>query len=1073
MTDYVNKINNIPIGGNIFDGLPTFVDTTLSSGVDLGPSETFTSSLSSILPNDGQDYMCMFEVQSNNLTGVSSTNGYYEVTIHNSTTGDLNNNIWRCVTAGRYHNHGIGRVNTVWLPIFANNRNVTLMQRSNGTDRGARINSFKLKQYYRLGSNGDSGNYINNITTIDHNSPIGDETVSGNNSVTLEKAAANGLNSVTISGGLKRSLLPDGYTQYDYITVNGDCYFITDYYPSNITETKTKTFLHKQPTSPLVTRWTAAPTNDTFGFYMGNVSGRLTIFYGRYSDGKYLNIENTKLNIEHDIYIGVNSITFDGTSYSITRDTFTSTQPIYIGAFNQTGSSLAGMMYGRIYPVEFIENGRTVRQYIPCKNGSGVIGLYEVITDTFISPSGTGTAKKGRPTITLDTIPEDYTRIDFLQSTGTQYIISGVVANFANNKIEQTATVQYTTSNANRELMGTNGYGFWGKNASNKIEAALGSVTVNENALSKNVVTWTTNPDGKTLTLNVNSNQYTSTASTLADNNYAYYVFALGVRVDSGAAASFLCHAKVWDYTIAVDDEVVCYLIPLKRNSDNVLGMYDVVTGTFKTNAGTGTFTAGGIQATPSITNPLPIVSNNGELKVSKNLVKAVYAGGMSSSKVYQFGTTPLSGSYTITSAWKGICVIVPVVAGKTYIRSGSVTNAGYRYTSFYANLADVGAPSRALSTVTTTSFTAPSGATYAVVAWITENSGTTVTFSNLQVELGSTATDYTPYGETYTEGVTETITDELNNSATAETLLAIDSYKDTQEILSGDVTRKVGVVVLDGTENWGLYATNNGYRSFRVNNFLAAKTRDGVCTHLPYYEFSSSNMDRECVAIGGNKTTLYINLAGEERTVNDFKTWLAQQYAAGTPVTFIYPLATETTETVTGQTLTTVQGDNTLTISQASIANLPIEANYDKLGDGPINIPVGGEILDSKESVIDFYPEAAFSFTGSEYRTYDLSQQIPNDGYAYELLVQAYTRSNQNAYCRVYVGWVGGDGNYKTAYLQNCGTDSNGSISGQNNQRIILQSNSRMVRFGNNSGSATGSCRFHVLSYRRLGTNE
>ena len=46
----------------------------------------------------------------------------------------------------------------------------------------------------------------------------------------------------------------------------------------------------------------------------------------------------------------------------------------------------------------------------------------------------------------------------------------------------------------------------------------------------------------------------------------------------------------------------------------------------------------------------------------------------------------------------------------------------------------------------------------------------------------------------------------------------------------------------------------------------------------------------------------------------------------------FIYPLATETTETVTGQTLTTIQWDNTLTITQASIDNLPIEANYDKI---------------------------------------------------------------------------------------------------------------------------------------------
>ena len=699
--------------------------------------------------------------------------------------------------------------------------------------------------------------------------------------------------------------------------------------PEQIPATKTKTFLHKQPTSPLVTRWTGSPTNDTFGFYMGNVSGRLTVFYGRYSDSKYLNIENVKLNMEHDIYIGVNSITFDGTSYSITRDTFTSTQPIYIGAFNQTGSTLAGMMYGRIYPVEFIEGGRTVKHYIPCKNNNGVIGLYEVISGTFINPTG-GTAKKGRPTINLDTIPDDYTRIEFLQSTGTQYIISGVIANFANNKIEQTATVQYTTSNSSRELMGTNGYGFWGKNASNKIEAAIGSVTVNENALNKNVVTWTTNPDGKTLTLNVNSNQYTSTASTFVDANYAYYVFALGIRVDSGAAASFLCHAKVWDYTIAIDDEVVCYLIPVKRNSDNVLGMYDVVTGTFKTNAGTGTFTAGSNIATLSPTNPIPIVSNNGQLKL-----------GSHGKNLFNKDSSPyLAGAY-ISSATVGQSAFYTTSnANYNVYRIEIKPNTTYTFGLIKANdprwvvtngsvILDTGSNGGGVAgTYKTITTDATAKYLYLSVAV----AGSYKCDDVLQVEEGSEHTEYEAFHYVLVaDGVTETITDSANNTATAEMLLSIGDYTDTQEILSGDVTRKVGVIVLDGTENWGLYATNNGYRSFRVNNFLTAKTRAGACTHLPYYDFSSSAMDRECVAVGSNKTSFYINLAGEERTANDLKAWLASQYASGTPVMFIYPLDTATTETVTGQTLTTIEGDNTLTITQASIENLPIEANFDQ----------------------------------------------------------------------------------------------------------------------------------------------
>ena len=62
------------------------------------------------------------------------------------------------------------------------------------------------------------------------------------------------------------------------------------------------------------------------------------------------------------------------------------------------------------------------------------------------------------------------------------------------------------------------------------------------------------------------------------------------------------------------------------------------------------------------------------------------------------------------------------------------------------------------------------------------------------------------------------------------------------------------------------------------------------------------------------------------------FKAYLADQYAAGTPVIIIYPLATPTTESVTGQHLQVAQGDNTLEITQASLTGLELEAGYTKV---------------------------------------------------------------------------------------------------------------------------------------------
>ena len=64
------------------------------------------------------------------------------------------------------------------------------------------------------------------------------------------------------------------------------------------------------------------------------------------------------------------------------------------------------------------------------------------------------------------------------------------------------------------------------------------------------------------------------------DANYDYG--ALNV------SGSKIKYCKIWQSGTLVRD-----FIPVKRNSDNVIGMYDTVTNTFFENAGTGTFIAG------------------------------------------------------------------------------------------------------------------------------------------------------------------------------------------------------------------------------------------------------------------------------------------------------------------------------------------------------------------------------------------------------------------------------------------------------------------------------------------------
>lgn len=539
-------------------------------------------------------------------------------------------------------------------------------------------------------------------------------------------------------------------------------------------------------------------------------------------------------------------------------------------------------------------------------------------------------------------LPSEYTRLDYIQSTGTQYIDTWITANFANNKIKQTAVVEFTTSSSTRELMWTNGYGFWWKSATNKIEAALGSVTVSDSALAKNVIDWTTDPtDSNRLTLNVNSNQYTSTASSFVDADYAYYIFALWIRVWSGASASFLCKAKVYSYTIAKDDEVVCDLIPCQRNSDSVLWMYDLVRWVFLTNAGTGTFIAGNVIWIPTPSTPQNIICNNGEITSSRNLFRTLWS--TTTQWWVTFAVQP-DGSVicTWTATWyyswyMGRADVTPdmwtvtlridwvynadynIVVDKLHVYSGSSSIATLNWTNRTTSLAiDLSQYPTATS----------------IRVWLKRNSNkaTNATITARLVKW-TTQTAWKPYKEISINGTIETVEDEEWNTATAENLLWVADYKDEQEVLSGEVTRKVWILVLTWNESGTWTVSDNVTCTKELTTlWITAKTSTSnqniVSTHFVGSSFTPSKSINNGVYITTD-WKFWFSCSNIWTTDTAINSWLRNQYANWTPVIVVYPLATETTETVTWQTLTTIEWDNTIEITQASINNLPIEANY------------------------------------------------------------------------------------------------------------------------------------------------
>lgn len=145
-----------------------------------------------------------------------------------------------------------------------------------------------------------------------------------------------------------------------------------------------------------------------------------------------------------------------------------------------------------------------------------------------------------------------------------------------------------------------------------------------------------------------------------------------------------------------------------------------------------------------------------------------------------------------------------------------------------------------------------------------------------------------------------------------------ISSANTTTPIYLGEVqtTRKVKKLVLDGTESWSEGASN-------YYIFINVSGRDGIPNSTALSTHSESG-----VVVNNNGTALFFKKSVfVHSSLADFKTYLQQQYAAGTPVTVWYVLATEKTAVV-NEPLMKI-GDYADEVSNISI---PVTAGGDTL---------------------------------------------------------------------------------------------------------------------------------------------
>ena len=183
----------------------------------------------------------------------------------------------------------------------------------------------------------------------------------------------------------------------------------------------------------------------------------------------------------------------------------------------------------------------------------------------------------------ISQLPIEYQEVEYIQSSGTQYIDTGFVVNKSDSYVLEidglfpSQAQAYQGCNGYMQFFVSSKYGI-----SNESSISVGNRDTVRIAYAN-----------QTATLTINGSQAESKSwASYNGANVKLGVLRLGDTnngwFNGGAASGTIYGYKLWKDEVLVSDCIPCY-----RKSDNIVGLYDLVNGVFYTNAGTGNFAKG------------------------------------------------------------------------------------------------------------------------------------------------------------------------------------------------------------------------------------------------------------------------------------------------------------------------------------------------------------------------------------------------------------------------------------------------------------------------------------------------
>lgn len=194
-------------------------------------------------------------------------------------------------------------------------------------------------------------------------------------------------------------------------------------------------------------------------------------------------------------------------------------------------------------------------------------------------------------------VPSEYTKLEYIDTDGESWIDTGITPtattlqfDYKMQILQQEYVSLFGAVAATAPRYGFRVYYQPAGGTTNQLNWQSGSF------VEPQYVTWNDVLQGTVIatqgvsvfsTINGTTKTYSSSAIDLTQSD-TMFLGTTHLGTTSGRAPT-----RIWSFKITKDGTVVRDFVPAKRNSDNVVGMYDTVSKRFFTNAGTGVFIAG------------------------------------------------------------------------------------------------------------------------------------------------------------------------------------------------------------------------------------------------------------------------------------------------------------------------------------------------------------------------------------------------------------------------------------------------------------------------------------------------